>query len=135
MCFMYSAGSINPASIGSSPPESIDRTASLPLPPLVSGVGIDGIAYRDRLISRQSLAHWLGISPLRLGIWAKQNYGPKPRRCGGVKVCYVVGEVLDFIQASTADTYPDVRRKARAKSKTETTETLPGAGKRALDCV
>jgi hypothetical protein len=87
------------------------------LPVLASGTGIDGIGYRDRLVSRQALAHWLGISPYRLGIWARNNYGPTPRRCGGYKVQYVVGEVLDFIQASSAAAHPDVRRIKNQQSK------------------
>jgi len=86
------------------------------LPPLISGTGIDGIAYRDRLISRQALAHWLGISPGRLGVWAREGYGPKPRRPGGVKTSYVIGEVLDFIAASGIDVRPDVRRPIKPKS-------------------
>ena len=86
------------------------------VPVLASGTGIDGIRYRDRLISRQALAHWLGISPYRLGIWARNNYGPTPRRCGGYKLQYVVGEVLDFIQASSAAANPDVRRTTKQQS-------------------
>jgi hypothetical protein len=81
------------------------------LPPLVtSGIAIDGISYRDRLITRPALANWLHISPHRLGIWAKTGYGPIPRRCGGYKCYYVVGEVLDFLAASLAAVCPDVRR-------------------------
>jgi hypothetical protein len=101
---------------GITPEPLPDRSAapvSQLLPHLASGTGIDGIQYRDRLISRQALAHWLGISCTRLGIWARNGYGPTPRRCGGYKLYYVVGEVLDFIHASTADVYPDVRRKTQ----------------------
>jgi hypothetical protein len=107
----------DPSIITPVPPVAV---ASRLLPPLASGTGIDGIAYRDRLISRQALAHWLGISPTRLGVWAREGYGPTPRRCGGVKLYYVVGEVLDFIQASPAGVWPDVRRKAHEQSESLT---------------
>jgi hypothetical protein len=98
-------------------PTDVPKSAlPLPLPPFLGGTGIEGVAYRDRLISRPALAHWLGISPGRLGIWARAGFGPTPRRPGGVKVYYVIGDVLDFIAASGTDVCPDVRRTSKAKS-------------------
>ena len=95
-------------------PEANGVNVSLP-PSLAAGLALDGINYRDRLISRKTLAHWLGMSPQRLGIWGRAGYGPKPRRCGGYKTLYLVGEVLDFIHASGADVCPDARRKQKQK--------------------
>jgi hypothetical protein len=126
-----SSATVNPMLSGTASPPGFARLAVpstinvltprppiAPLPPLASGTGIDSVAYGDRLIGRPALAHWLGISATRLARWARDGHGPTPRRPGGVKVQYRIGDVLDFIEAARADMHPDVRRKAR-KPKTE----------------
>jgi hypothetical protein len=68
------------------------------------------IRYEDRLISRSQLSRWFGVSINRLNLWARKGYGPIPRRIGGYKCMYVVGECLAFVQAQSADLHPDVRK-------------------------
>jgi len=86
---------------------------ALALIPFTPWTSDNTIKYEDRLISRQALAHWLGISVNRLNVWAREGYGPKPLRIGGYKVAYRLGDVLDFLGAQSADVCPDVRRRSK----------------------
>ena len=90
-------------------------TVYVPIP-LTAWTPDDHLNYRDRLVTRATLARWLNVPVNRLNLWARARYGPRPRRIGGVRLMYVVGEVLDFIQASGADIHPDVRKIKKPKS-------------------
>lgn len=71
------------------------------------------IAYQDRLITRQELSRWLGISVDRLSIWAQEGHGPRALRVGLYKTRYRIGDVLEWLAKQDASLLPIARRGGR----------------------
>ena len=76
------------------------------------------VAYADRLITRQQLSRWLGITADRLSIWAQRGVGPRALRVGRYKTRYRIGDVLDWLDKQDVTELPAVRRGGR-KSATQ----------------
>ena len=71
------------------------------------------IAYPDRLITRQELSRWLGISVDRLSIWAQEGQGPRALRVGLYKTRYRIGDVLEWLAKQDVSGAPTARRGGR----------------------
>lgn len=72
------------------------------------------IAYEDQLLTRERAATWLGIHPDTLGIWERQERGPKVTRVGRSKIRYRLGDVLQWL-SSQRDAPPGARKKSNTR--------------------
>jgi hypothetical protein len=75
---------------------------------------IPGISYQDQLFTREHLANWLGIHPDTLGIWERQERGPKVTRVGRSKIRYRLGDALEWL-SSQRDAPPEKRKTSNTK--------------------
>jgi hypothetical protein len=77
---------------------------------------IPGISYQDQLFTRERVANWLGIHRDTLGIWERQQRGPKVTRVGRAKIRYRLGDILQWLSAQQ-DAAPEARRKGDTRSR------------------
>jgi hypothetical protein len=90
---------------------TIFRSPTSPKPQVSCETG-PSIAYEDQLFTRERVAAWVGIHPDTLGIWERQQRGPRVTRVGRTKIRYRLGDVLLWL-SSQRDAIPETRKRTR----------------------
>src|SRR5215831_3252299 len=92
--------------------------AATPLSPSIPDLPVTNptIAYTDQLFTRKHIAAWIGVHPDTLGIWERQQRGPKVTRANS-RVRYRLGDVLQWLSGQRGRGHPPRGRVGKGNRK------------------